>query len=54
MLTDFSALRHQVRALVRRGSAGFPPELRGRLIAASQELRAARYLLNVDAAHASW
>lgn len=42
MLTDFSALRHQVRALGRRGSAGYPPDLRGRLIAAAQELRAAR------------
>jgi hypothetical protein len=42
MLADFSALRHQVRALGRRGSAGYPPELRGRLVAAAQELRAAR------------
>lgn len=42
MLTDFSALRQQVRTLGRRGSAGYPPELRERLIAAARELRAAR------------
>ena len=42
MLTDFTALRQHVRALGRRGSAGYPPELRGRLIAAARELRAAR------------
>lgn len=42
MLTDFSALRQQVRTLGRRGSAGYPPELRERLVAAARELRAAR------------
>ncbi len=42
MLTDLTALRQHVRALGRRGSAGYPPELRGRLIAAARELRAAR------------
>jgi len=26
--TDFALLRHQVRTLGRRGSAGYPPELR--------------------------
>ena len=42
MLTDFTTLRQHVRTLGRRGSAGYPPELRGRLIAAAHELRAAR------------
>ncbi len=42
MLTDFSALRQQVRTLGRRGSRGYPTELRDRLVAAAHELRAAR------------
>ena len=41
--TDFALLRHQVRTLGRRGSAGYPPELRERLVAAARELRAARF-----------